>query len=76
MSITLSTGATLSIAKTYSPALNIAGTAITQVSNANPAVITATNTLSAGDYILVNSGWGLLDNRVVRVSKILWRKPQ
>ena len=68
MSITLSTGATLSIAKTYSPALNIAGTAITQVSNANPAVITATNTLSAGDYILVNSGWGLLDNRVVRVS--------
>jgi len=68
MSITLSTGATLSIAKTYSPALNIAGTAITQISNANPAVMTCTNTLSAGDYVLVNSGWGLLDNRVVRVS--------
>ena len=68
MSITLSTGATLSIAKTYSPALGSAGTTVTQISNANPAVMTCTNTLSAGDYVLVNSGWGLLDNRVVRVS--------
>ena len=70
MSITLSTGATLAIAKTYSPALGTAGTAITQISNANPAVATATNTFTGNgtEYVLISSGWGLLDQRVVRVS--------
>ena len=68
MAITLSTGATLDVAKTYVPALNAAGTNITQISNANPAVATATNTLAIGDYIMINSAWGLIDQRVVRVS--------
>ena len=67
MAITLSTGATVSVAKTYSPAYSAAGTAVTQITNANPAVASATNTLIAGDYILIDSGWGLLDQRVVRV---------
>ena len=68
MAITLSTGATISVAKTYVPAYNVSGTAITQITNANPAVASATNTLASGDYVLISSGWGLLDQRVVRVS--------
>ena len=46
MSITLTTGSTMSIAKTYSPALGSAGTAITAISNASPASVTATHSLS------------------------------
>lgn len=68
MSITLSTGATVSVAKTYVPSYSAAGTSVTQISNASPAVATATNTLAAGDYVLIASGWGLLDQRVVRVA--------
>ncbi len=68
MAITLSTGATVSIAKTYVPAYNVAGTTVTQITNANPAVASATNTLALGDYVLISSAWGLLDQRVVRVS--------
>lgn len=68
MAITLSTGATVSIAKTYVPAYNVAGTTVTQITNANPAVASATNTLTIGDYVLISSAWGLLDQRVVRVS--------
>jgi hypothetical protein len=68
MAITLSTGATVSIAKTYVPAYNVAGTTVTQITNANPAVASATNTLAPGDYVLISSAWGLLDQRVVRVS--------
>ena len=68
MAITLSTGATISVAKTYVPAYNVAGTTVTQITNANPAVASATNTLATGDYVLISSGWGLLDQRIVRVS--------
>lgn len=68
MAITLSTGATISVAKTYVPAYNVTGTTVTQVTNANPAVASATNTLAPGDYVVLTSGWGLLDMRVVRVS--------
>lgn len=68
MGITLSTGATISVAKTYVPAYNAAGTAVTQITNANPAVASATNTLAPLDYVVLTSGWGLLDGRVVRVS--------
>lgn len=68
MAITLSTGATVSVAKTYVPAYNVAGTTVTQITNANPAVASATNTLATGDYVLISSAWGLLDQRVVRVS--------
>lgn len=67
MAITLSTGATLAVAKTYVPAYNVTGTTVTQVTNANPAVASATNTLASGDYVLMSSAWGLLDMRIVRV---------
>jgi hypothetical protein len=70
MSITLSTGATVAVAKTYVPAYNVTGTTVTQVTNANPAVASATNTLSNGDYVVLTSGWGLLDMRVVRVASV------
>lgn len=68
MAITLSTGATVSVAKTYSPVYSAAGTAITAITNASPPVASATNTFSGGEYVLITSGWGLLDQRVVRVA--------
>lgn len=62
MAITLSTGAQVSIAKTFGTALTV-----TAISNANPAIATsAAHGLSVGDYIEISSGWGLLDKRVVR----------
>lgn len=67
MAITLSTGSTLAVAKTYVPAYSAAGTTVTQVTNANPPVASAINTLATGDYVLISSAWGLLDMRVVRV---------
>lgn len=68
MAITLSTGATIAVAKTYVPAYTASGTTITQITNAFPAVASATNTLAAGDYVQISSAWGLLDQRVVRVA--------
>ena len=68
MAITLSTGATIAVAKTYVPAYTAAGTTITGITGANPAVASATNTLSIGDYVVISSAWGLLDQRVCRVS--------
>ena len=60
--ITLSTGVSISIAKTYAAALTV-----TAASNATECVLTVTNTLTAGDWVEVSSGWGLLDGRVVRI---------
>jgi hypothetical protein len=70
MAITLSTGATVAVAKTYSPALSSAGTTTTALSNASECVVTATHSLSAGDYVVMESGWGLLDQRVARVKSV------
>lgn len=70
MAITLSTGSTVSIAKTYSPAYAAAGTTITAISNASPASVTATHSLAVGDYVLIASSWGLLDQRLVRVATV------
>lgn len=62
MAITLSTGASLSVAKTYASALSFSA-----ISNATDAVCTVTgSTIVGGDYVEVTSGWGLLDKRVVR----------
>lgn len=63
MAITLSTGATLSVAKTYA-----ASVAISALSNAANAVATtgAAHNIAVGDYVEITSGWGLLDKRVVR----------
>ena len=70
MSITLSTGATVAVAKTYSPVLTLAGTTITAISNANPAVASTLTPAAIGDYVVIASGWGLLDQRVCRVSAV------
>lgn len=44
---------------------------VTAVTNANPAVATAAaHGLANGDYVLVSSGWGRLDGRVVKVEKV------
>ena len=63
MAITLSTGAAVSIAKTYGASINTSA-----VTNAANAVVTtaSAHSFSVGDYIEVSSGWGLLDKRVVR----------
>ena len=62
MAITLTTGSTLSVAKTYAAPLNF-----TAASNAaNCALTVSGSTIVAGDYVEVNSGWGLLDKRLVR----------
>jgi len=62
MAITLTTGSTLSIAKTYAASLNFSA-----ATNASPCVLTVVgSTIVAGDYVEVNSGWGLLDKRLVR----------
>ena len=62
MAITLTTGSTLSVAKTYAASLNF-----TAATNASPCALTVSgSTIVAGDYIEVSSGWGLLDKRLVR----------
>ena len=62
MAITLTTGSTLSVAKTYAASLNF-----TAATNASPCALTVVgSTIVAGDYVEVNSGWGLLDKRLVR----------
>lgn len=70
MPITLSTGATIAIAKAYLPALGSAATATTALSNASECVVTATHSLVVGDYVVMASGWGLLDQRVARVKSV------
>lgn len=70
MSITLTTGATVSVAKTYIPALSVAGTTTTALTNAAPCVVTATHAFSVGDYVEMTSGWGLMDKRIFRIQAI------
>lgn len=64
MAITLSTGVTLDVAKTYASAL-----AFTAATNSSEVTLTTSgSTLVAGDYVEVNvSSWGLLDKRLARV---------
>jgi len=63
MAITLSTGASLSVAKTYAASIDV-----TAASNASACVLTtgSAHGIFVGDYVEVLSGWGLLDQRVVR----------
>jgi hypothetical protein len=63
MGYKLPNGATIQHAATYSAPL-----AFTAASNAAETVLTTTGaTLSAGDIVLVTSGWARLNNRAVRV---------
>lgn len=62
MAITLTTGSTLAVAKTYAASLNFSA-----ATNASPCALTVVgSTIVAGDYVEVSSGWGLLDKRLVR----------
>lgn len=62
MAITLTTGSTLSVAKTYAASLSFS-----TATNASSCALTVVgSTIVAGDYVEVSSGWGLLDKRLVR----------
>ena len=62
--IALPNGATMELAVSFA-----AAKPITAISNANPAVATAAaNGLVDGDIILLQSSWGKLDGRAVRVT--------
>lgn len=66
MSISLPNGATVAIASGYGAALPVS-----VLTNASPAVATSTaHSLVNGDFIEVTSGWGRLDQKVVRVSGV------
>lgn len=67
MSITLSTGTTISIASTYG-----ASKTFESITNASEAVASFSTdpSLAANDIIEVTSGWGRLDKRVVRVKSV------
>lgn len=68
MAITLSTGVSLAIAKTYAASSNM-----TALTNATEAVATLTpaHGVIVGDYLEVSSGWGLLDKRIVRAKTVV-----
>lgn len=63
MAMTLSTGLTLSVAKTYGSSFTVSA-----ATNAAQCQLTTTgaHSYNVGDYIEVTSGWDLLDARVVR----------
>ncbi len=63
MSITLTTGSTLSVAKTYGASI-----AFSTITNAADAVVTTASphSIAVGEYVEVLSGWGRLNNRIVR----------
>lgn len=62
MAVTLSTGVSVYVAKTYAAPLNFSA-----ATNTLPCSLTVSgSTIVAGDYVEVTSGWGRLDKRVVR----------
>lgn len=63
MSVTLSTGSQYRIAKTY--AASIAFSTITNLQD--PTITTASaHSINVGDYVEITSGWGRLNQRIVR----------
>lgn len=66
MSVKLPNGAIVSIASERGEAINF-----TAITNANPAVATATgHGLSKGDIVSVTSGWNRINDKVVRVGEV------
>lgn len=65
MSVSLPNGATVAIATGYGTS-----SAITAVSNANPAVATigAGASIATGDIMVVKSGWSRLNDRIIRAA--------
>lgn len=68
MAITLSTGTQLAVATTYGSAVNI-----TAITNAVEAVATlgAGHSVVVGDFLEINSGWDLLNGRIVRAKTVV-----
>lgn len=62
MSVKLPNGTTFAIASGYGTPITV-----TALTNASEAVASATNTLTAGDYVEVTSGWSRLNGKVARV---------
>ena len=62
MSVSLPNGIVLALATAYASPVTV-----TAASNAAEAVLTATNTYTAGDYVTFSSGWANANNRVFRV---------
>lgn len=67
MSITIATGTQVAVASVYATQFNI-----TAITNANPAVATASvgHGVTVGDIIHIKSGWDLINDRVFRVSVV------
>lgn len=67
MAKNIATGSKIAIASAYGAATNI-----TAITNANPAVATVASAtgLAVGDAVEITSGWGLLNQRVVRIAAI------
>lgn len=66
MAFTLPNGSTIHIANATGTSINV-----TAVSNANPAVCTATaHGLANGDVVIFTSGWSKLTNRIFRVANV------
>ncbi|MGY3265800.1 phage tail protein [Lysobacter sp. HA35] len=61
MAIKLPNGAQIFIASGYAASANV-----TALTNATEGVATATNTLVAGDYVEMTSGWSRLTDKIVR----------
>lgn len=63
MSITLTTGSTMAVAKTYGASI-----AYSTITNATDAVITtaSAHSIAVGEYVEVLSAWGRLDKRIAR----------
>ncbi|HEY0063150.1 MAG TPA: phage tail protein [Telluria sp.] len=61
MAVSLPNGIILALATAYAASIPV-----TAASNASEAVLTATNTLVAGDYFEFTSGWSNANNRIFR----------
>lgn len=67
MAFRLPNGSTFDFAATYSPEVTV-----TSISNANPAVVTATgHTFVEGDIVVINSGWVKITGRAFRVGEVV-----
>lgn len=62
MAVSLPNGITLAIAAAYAASISV-----TAATNASECVLSAANTLVAGDFVEYTSGWSRANNRVFRV---------
>lgn len=62
MAFSLPNGVTFAVATAYASSLTV-----TAATNATETVFTVTNSLTAGDYVEVTSGWNRLNGRIFRL---------